>query len=69
MSTAKTASTFWRAAGMSYLQYLNKSASTVRMALKEPAKRKALTYEKFGYQKAVWKDGVQGEKVVVGIVQ
>eukprot|EP00546_Thalassionema_frauenfeldii_P006666 CAMPEP_0178913524 /NCGR_PEP_ID=MMETSP0786-20121207/10892_1 /TAXON_ID=186022 /ORGANISM="Thalassionema frauenfeldii, Strain CCMP 1798" /LENGTH=70 /DNA_ID=CAMNT_0020586279 /DNA_START=66 /DNA_END=278 /DNA_ORIENTATION=- len=60
------ATTFWRLAGMSYLQYVNKSASTIRMALKEPAKRKALALENFGYHKSVWEAGVQGEKQAMG---
>eukprot|EP00547_Thalassionema_nitzschioides_P006864 CAMPEP_0194210014 /NCGR_PEP_ID=MMETSP0156-20130528/7946_1 /TAXON_ID=33649 /ORGANISM="Thalassionema nitzschioides, Strain L26-B" /LENGTH=72 /DNA_ID=CAMNT_0038937291 /DNA_START=62 /DNA_END=280 /DNA_ORIENTATION=+ len=62
----KSATTFWRLAGMSYLQYVNKSASTIRMALKEPAKRKAEALENFGYYKSAWEAGVQGEKQAMG---
>eukprot|EP00541_Cyclophora_tenuis_P010842 CAMPEP_0116558610 /NCGR_PEP_ID=MMETSP0397-20121206/9902_1 /TAXON_ID=216820 /ORGANISM="Cyclophora tenuis, Strain ECT3854" /LENGTH=65 /DNA_ID=CAMNT_0004084219 /DNA_START=24 /DNA_END=221 /DNA_ORIENTATION=- len=63
--TTKTATTFWRIAGMSYLQYINKATSTVRSALKEPAKQKAMQKEVFGFNKAVWEGGVQGPKVPV----
>jgi len=51
------ATTFWRIAGMTYLQFLSKSTSTIRMALKEPAKRKAMDQELFSFNTANWADG------------
>eukprot|EP00543_Licmophora_paradoxa_P007143 CAMPEP_0202458818 /NCGR_PEP_ID=MMETSP1360-20130828/28512_1 /ASSEMBLY_ACC=CAM_ASM_000848 /TAXON_ID=515479 /ORGANISM="Licmophora paradoxa, Strain CCMP2313" /LENGTH=69 /DNA_ID=CAMNT_0049079549 /DNA_START=60 /DNA_END=269 /DNA_ORIENTATION=+ len=63
MSGTKAATNFWRIAGMSYLQYVNKSASTMRACLKEPAMRKAMAQEKFTYNTSVWEGGVQGPKV------
>ncbi|CAB9526239.1 Mitochondrial ATP synthase epsilon chain [Seminavis robusta] len=57
--------TYWRLAGMSYLQYVNKAASTMRGALKEPAKTKAMAQEAFQYNTSVWSGGVQGAKTPV----
>lgn len=50
------------------LQYVSKSASTIRAALKEPAKRKAAAQETFTYKTATWENGVQGPKTVVSKV-
>ena len=36
------------------------------MALKEPAKSKAMAQEAFGYNRSVWSAGEQGEKTTVG---
>eukprot|EP00550_Attheya_septentrionalis_P009808 CAMPEP_0198283674 /NCGR_PEP_ID=MMETSP1449-20131203/3248_1 /TAXON_ID=420275 /ORGANISM="Attheya septentrionalis, Strain CCMP2084" /LENGTH=72 /DNA_ID=CAMNT_0043980397 /DNA_START=69 /DNA_END=287 /DNA_ORIENTATION=+ len=60
-----TATTFWRLAGMSYVQYVTKATSTVRMALKEPAKSKAMQQEIFEYNAASWVAGKQGAKTAV----
>jgi hypothetical protein len=49
-----------------YLQYVSKSASTIRAGMKEPAKRKAMAQETFAYNRAVWKGGEQGPKIEVG---
>jgi Mitochondrial ATP synthase epsilon chain len=48
--------------GLSTLQYVTRASSAVRGALKEPAKRKAMTQEQFQYKSAVWANGVQGPK-------
>ena len=37
-----SATTFWRLAGMTYLQYVNTASATVRGVLKESIKAKAL---------------------------
>ncbi|KAI2495477.1 hypothetical protein MHU86_6676 [Fragilaria crotonensis] len=68
MVSTPAATTVWRIAGMSYLQYVSKSASTIRAALKEPAKRKAAAQETFTYKTATWENGVQGPKTVVSKV-
>jgi hypothetical protein len=47
------------------LQYVNKAASTMRSALKEPAKRQAMTQEVFSYKKSSWEGGNQGPKTLV----
>jgi len=60
-----TPTTFWRLAGVSYVQYVTKASSTVRAALREPAKTKALSQETFAYNRSVWSAGVQGEKSFV----
>eukprot|EP00574_Skeletonema_japonicum_P007037 CAMPEP_0201725626 /NCGR_PEP_ID=MMETSP0593-20130828/8974_1 /ASSEMBLY_ACC=CAM_ASM_000672 /TAXON_ID=267983 /ORGANISM="Skeletonema japonicum, Strain CCMP2506" /LENGTH=70 /DNA_ID=CAMNT_0048217047 /DNA_START=23 /DNA_END=235 /DNA_ORIENTATION=- len=57
-----TPTTFWRLAGVSYVQYVTKASSTVRAALKEPAKSKALAQETFSYNKSIWSNGEQGAK-------
>eukprot|EP00560_Eucampia_antarctica_P008849 CAMPEP_0197823728 /NCGR_PEP_ID=MMETSP1437-20131217/1049_1 /TAXON_ID=49252 ORGANISM="Eucampia antarctica, Strain CCMP1452" /NCGR_SAMPLE_ID=MMETSP1437 /ASSEMBLY_ACC=CAM_ASM_001096 /LENGTH=70 /DNA_ID=CAMNT_0043423037 /DNA_START=88 /DNA_END=300 /DNA_ORIENTATION=- len=63
-----TPTTFWRLAGMSYVQYVTKASSTVRAALKEPAKSKAMAQETFSYNKAAWDSGKQGEKKLVDVL-
>ncbi|KAL7486424.1 hypothetical protein ACHAW6_012016 [Cyclotella cf. meneghiniana] len=60
-----TPTTFWRLAGVSYVQYVTKASSTLRMALKEPAKSKAMAQETFAYNRAHWTDGNMGTKSLV----
>ncbi|KAL9189870.1 hypothetical protein ACHAXT_009545 [Thalassiosira profunda] len=60
-----TPTTFWRLAGVSYVQYVTKASSTVRAALKEPAKSKAMAQEAFGYNRSHWTGGEQGGKTKV----
>eukprot|EP00591_Stephanopyxis_turris_P004534 CAMPEP_0195523660 /NCGR_PEP_ID=MMETSP0794_2-20130614/22993_1 /TAXON_ID=515487 /ORGANISM="Stephanopyxis turris, Strain CCMP 815" /LENGTH=66 /DNA_ID=CAMNT_0040653705 /DNA_START=59 /DNA_END=259 /DNA_ORIENTATION=+ len=59
-----TPTTFWRLAGMTYVQYVSRASSAVRGALKEPSKSKALQNEKFNFNSSVWESGVQGKKVI-----
>jgi len=54
--------TFWRLAGMSYLQYVNTAATAMRGALKEPVKMKAMAQESFSYNSAAWSAGQAGTK-------
>eukprot|EP00815_Leptocylindrus_aporus_P007462 CAMPEP_0116057328 /NCGR_PEP_ID=MMETSP0322-20121206/4541_1 /TAXON_ID=163516 /ORGANISM="Leptocylindrus danicus var. apora, Strain B651" /LENGTH=65 /DNA_ID=CAMNT_0003541309 /DNA_START=95 /DNA_END=292 /DNA_ORIENTATION=- len=58
-----TPTTFWRLAGMSYLQYVNKASAVVVNALKEPAKSQALARMEYSFNKSVWEAGTQGKKV------
>lgn len=44
------------------MQYVNKAASTIRGALKEPAKSRLLAQDQFSFKKANWEGGVQGPK-------
>eukprot|EP00527_Entomoneis_sp_CCMP2396_P000411 CAMPEP_0198146242 /NCGR_PEP_ID=MMETSP1443-20131203/28307_1 /TAXON_ID=186043 /ORGANISM="Entomoneis sp., Strain CCMP2396" /LENGTH=67 /DNA_ID=CAMNT_0043810131 /DNA_START=55 /DNA_END=258 /DNA_ORIENTATION=- len=60
------ATTFWRIAGLSYLQYVNKAAGSIRSALKEPAKRKAMAQDKYYYKKSTWTAGEMGPKTECG---
>ncbi|KAL7530770.1 hypothetical protein ACHAWF_003510, partial [Thalassiosira exigua] len=46
-------------------QYVTKASSTVRAALKEPAKSKAMAQEAFAYNRSHWTGGTQGEKTMV----
>jgi hypothetical protein len=48
-----------------YAQYVTKAASTVRAALKEPAKSKAIAQESFSFNKSTWTDGKQGAKTAM----
>ncbi|KAL3782916.1 hypothetical protein HJC23_004895 [Cyclotella cryptica] len=85
-SIMTTPTTFWRLAGVSYVQrcglsweggrafqgmskteaqYVTKASSTLRMALKEPAKSKAVAQETFAYNRAHWTDGNMGTKTLV----
>ena len=54
-------SSFWRIAGMSYLQYLNKATGCVRVALKEPMRTQAAVRSKVSYNSADWVNGVRGD--------
>jgi F-type H+-transporting ATPase subunit epsilon len=58
-------STFWRAAGMSYLQYLNASSVALRNSLKEPAKTKAMKASAIHLRERLWINGVGGDKHIV----
>jgi F-type H+-transporting ATPase subunit epsilon len=66
--SGKPVTTFWRMAGMSYLQYVNKAATSMRGALKEPAQRKAMEQEAFAYKVSTWQDGKQSPKVPVDVL-
>ena len=54
-------SSFWRLAGLSYLQYLNKASSCVRSALKEPILTQAAVRDRVSYISRDWTAGVRGE--------
>eukprot|EP00521_Asterionellopsis_glacialis_P005405 CAMPEP_0195266904 /NCGR_PEP_ID=MMETSP0706-20130129/12282_1 /TAXON_ID=33640 /ORGANISM="Asterionellopsis glacialis, Strain CCMP134" /LENGTH=71 /DNA_ID=CAMNT_0040321573 /DNA_START=27 /DNA_END=242 /DNA_ORIENTATION=+ len=60
-----TPTTFWRLAGMSYTQYVTRASSTLRAALKEPARSKALEQEKFSYNAAKWAAGETSGKTPI----
>ncbi|VEU33640.1 unnamed protein product [Pseudo-nitzschia multistriata] len=60
MSPAST--TYWRIAGMTYLQYVNRAAGAVRSGLKEPTKSKLLAQSEFKYNASAWESGIQGAK-------
>jgi Mitochondrial ATP synthase epsilon chain len=51
--------------GLLFAQYVNKAASTVRGALKEPAKRQAMAQEVFSYKVSPWEGGSQGPKTLI----
>jgi len=63
---APTAATsFWRIAGMSYLQYVNRAAGSVRSALKEPMKSKLQAQGEFSYNASTWTKSVLNSKAEV----
>ena len=57
--SAPASGPFWRAAGMSYLQYANICADMLRSVLKEPAKSKALQRQAIYYRSSKFVDGKQ----------
>jgi len=46
-------------------QYVNRAASTIRGALKEPAKSRLAVQDEFSFKKSDWSGGVQGPKTEV----
>ncbi|CAJ1939664.1 unnamed protein product [Cylindrotheca closterium] len=60
--------TIWRIAGMTYLQYVNRAAGSVRSAVKEPMKSKLAAHGEFSYSAAAWNAGVQGAKTEVTVL-
>mmetsp|Transcript_2018 Transcript_2018/g.4556 ORF Transcript_2018/g.4556 Transcript_2018/m.4556 type:complete len:106 (+) Transcript_2018:1421-1738(+) len=65
MSPAAPNTTFWRIAGMTYLQYVNRAAGSVRSAVKEPMKSKLAAQGQFSYQASAWTAGEQGAKAEI----
>ncbi|KAK2646427.1 hypothetical protein Ddye_021622 [Dipteronia dyeriana] len=51
------AASFWRAAGMTYVNYSSLCAKMVRNCLKEPHKSEAISREKVHYSISKWTDG------------
>lgn len=47
------------------LQYVNKAASSIRGALKEPAKSRLMAQDKFSYKASTWTAGEQGAKTEI----
>ena len=54
---------FWRIAGLSYLQYVNKASTCVRAALKEPLRTQASARDRVGY---ITRDWAGGERLEAG---
>lgn len=68
--SSTAASSFWRQAGLSYLQYANKAASVLRETLKEPLRSQAAGRSAVSFGAHVWKDGnrgARGEEPLVSI--
>ena len=61
LQPVKQMSTFWRAAKLSYLEYVNHSSSAVRAALKEPLRSKAAVRGKVHLRERWYEGGVPGE--------
>ena len=57
-----SATTFWRLAGMSYLQYVNVASATVRGVLKESVKTKAIARDAVSFNHV---SGTTGAKTPV----
>lgn len=52
----------WRVAGLSYLQYVNKSAAVLRESLKEPVKSKLVARSNVNFAGFKWADGERGKR-------
>ena len=48
-----------------FLQYANRAASSVRSALKEPAKSKLMAQGEFSFKTSTWSAGEQGAKTEI----
>lgn len=59
---SSTGTSLWRVAGMSYLQYVNKSAGILREALKEPIKSKLTPRTNVEFAGFKWADGERGKR-------
>merc|ERR1711908_193118 len=63
MSGAAMSGSFWRAAGINYIKYLNATTGIVRNCLKEPAKSASNKSGGVDFMKNVWSGGKAGEPV------
>ena len=57
-----TPTTFWRIAGMTYMNYVSRATLSLRSALKEPAKTKAFANNSISYNRSTFSDAVQSAK-------
>ena len=57
-----TPTTFWRLAGMTYMNYVTRATHSLRSALKEPAKTKAFANSAISYNRSTFDNAVQGAK-------
>lgn len=62
ITMAAKGTSFFRVAGLSYLQYVNKSAIVLREALKEPLKSKVAGRNKVEFAAFKWADGERGKR-------
>ncbi|KAF4321079.1 hypothetical protein BBO99_00002130 [Phytophthora kernoviae] len=66
---ASKGTSLWRAAGVSYLQYINKSAGVVRAALKEPVKSTVEARSNVEFAGFKWANGERGERVDIDSIK
>ncbi|KAI9908711.1 hypothetical protein PsorP6_004016 [Peronosclerospora sorghi] len=59
----------WRMAGVSYLQYVNQSASVLRASLKEPVKSTVQARSNVQFAGFKWTNGERGERVNVDSIK
>ncbi|KAF0685000.1 Aste57867_23029 [Aphanomyces stellatus] len=59
----------WRSAGLSYLQYVNKSAAVVRAATKEPLKSKIAARSEVDFAAWKWTQGERGARIDVDSIK
>ena len=60
------ATTFWRLAGMNYLQYVNVASTSLRACVRTPLVKKALDREYVGYYRVPFVGGKESTKIVIG---
>ncbi|ETN07053.1 hypothetical protein PPTG_13477 [Phytophthora nicotianae INRA-310] len=66
---ASKGTSLWRMAGVSYLQYVNKSAGVLRAALKEPVKSTVEARSKVEFAGFKWANGDRGERVDIDSIK
>ncbi|KAL7680491.1 putative ATP synthase, F1 complex, epsilon subunit [Plasmopara halstedii] len=66
---ANKGTSLWRMAGVSYLQYVNKSASVLRASLKEPAKSTLEARSNVEFAAFKWVNGERGERVDIDSIK
>ncbi|CAK4082592.1 unnamed protein product [Aphanomyces euteiches] len=66
---APTGTSLWRSAGLSYLQYVNKSAAVVRSATKEPLKSKIASRNEVDFAAWKWANGERLNRVDVDSIK
>ncbi|RLN90772.1 hypothetical protein BBJ28_00020920 [Nothophytophthora sp. Chile5] len=59
---ASKGTSLWRVAGVSYLQYVNKSAGVLRAALKEPVKTTVAPRSNVEFAGFKWANGERGQR-------
>ncbi|CAM9596406.1 unnamed protein product [Chrysoparadoxa australica] len=66
--SAPAATTFWRVAGLSYLEFAAKATTVLRSSLAEPVRAKALARDGVNYNRNIFVDGVgEGKSPVTSL--
>ena len=55
-------SSYWRVAGLNYLQYAEIASSTFRQCLKEPLRSSLAARSEVHVREALWTNGARGER-------
>ena len=68
-NAAIQAASYWRLAGLDYLQYVTLSSDALRSSLKEPLKAAAMGRSSVHLRERTWVNGVPGERGLFGIIR
>ncbi|TDH65141.1 uncharacterized protein CCR75_008414 [Bremia lactucae] len=66
---ASKGTSLWRMAGVSYLEYVNKSANVLRAALKDPVKSTVEARSNVEFAAFKWNNGDRGGRVDVDSIK